>query len=359
MKMAIEGIGVVGGFGHGAAELVNGLTSGGVTPQQVTVDRSGGSDVFPAYRATIDGLYEFFPKRALRRIDHFSKMSLLGACLALQDAGLMGADLSRTGVVIATGYGAMKTTFEFLDSYLDFGYSCSSPIHFSNSVHNAAAGHVSMQLSVPAPSLTVTQFEMSVPSALLTAQLWLAEGRVDRVLLGCVDEYCDVLRYCWKQFFGDDVPATPQPLEYNKQSAVVGEGAAFLLLSRAEGAAPYACIDSVELGNHEVCPLTLTASQRLILGADGHKSCGQYYRQLGLTDVQVAACAPVYGSFPAAAGFDLAVAAMALRDGHFYMGTRADGTALEPDELSLPAGAGISCLKFGPGGDYGLVRLIR
>ncbi len=359
MKMAIEGIGVVGGFGQGCAELLGGLKSGGVTPQQVSVERSSGTDVFPAYRATIDGLYDFFPKRALRRIDHFSKMSLLGACLALQDAGLMGTDLSRTGVVIATGYGAMKTTFEFLDSYLDFGYSCSSPIHFSNSVHNAAAGHVSMQLKVPAPSLTVTQFEMSVPSALLTAQLWLAEGRVDRVLLGCVDEYCDVLRYCWKQFFGDDVPEMANPLDYRQQTAVVGEGAAFMVLSRCEGSAPYASIETVELGNHEFCPVTLPAGDRLLLGADGHKSCGQYYRQLGLTEGQVAACASVYGSFPAAAGFDLTVAALALRDGQFYMGTSADGSALSEAELALPADAGISCLKFGPGGDYGLVRLVR
>lgn len=359
MKLAIEGIGVVGGFGQGCADLVTGLNNGGVEAQQVSVERSCGTDVFPAYRATVDGVYEFFPKRALRRIDHFSKMSLLGACLALQDAGLMESDLSRTGVVIATGYGAMKTTFEFLDSYLDFGYSCSSPIHFSNSVHNAAAGHVSMQLKVPAPSMTVTQFEMSVPSALLTAKLWLAEGRVDRVLLGCVDEYCDVLRYCWKQFFGDNTPKALQPLDFTKQSAVVGEGAAFLVLSRAEADAPYACIEAVELGNHEVFPVALPAADHLILGADGHKSCAQYYRQLGLNDRQVAAYASLYGSFPAAAGFDLAVAALALRDGRFYLGNRVDGGVSQADALTLTPADRISCLKFGPGGDYGLVRLVR
>ena len=357
MQMAIEGIGVVGGFGQGCDELLTGLKNGGVTPQQVCVERSGGRDVFPAYRATVDGLYDFFPKRALRRIDHFSKMSLLGACLALQDADLMGADLSRTGVVIATGYGAMKTTFEFLDSYLDFGYSCSSPIHFSNSVHNAAAGHVSMQLKVPAPSLTVTQFEMSVPSALLTAQMWLAEGRVDRVLLGCVDEFCDVLRYCWKQFFGEDVGPVCQPLDYTQQSAVVGEGAAFLLLNRSAENKRYASIEGVELGNHDVCPLNVDASEHLILGADGHRSCGQWYRQLALEDQPLAAYAPVYGSFPAAAGFDLAAAALALRDGTFYMGTT-DGAELQED-LTLAPNHRINCLKFGPGGDYGLVRLAR
>ena len=102
---------------------------------------------------------------------------------------ILAESRERLGVIIASGYGALKTTFAFLDSYLDFGYACSSPTHFSNSVHNAAAAHVSMQLQATAPSLTVSQFEMSTASALLTAAQWLAERRVERVLLGAVDEH--------------------------------------------------------------------------------------------------------------------------------------------------------------------------
>lgn len=142
MRMAIQGIGLSGGFGCGVEALHAALRNGAVEPGQGSVERNGVVDTFPAYQASIDGLEEFFQKRALRRIDHYSKMTLLGASLALKDAGLLEADRSRMGVVIATGYGALKTTFDFLDSYLDFGYSCSSPTHFSNSVHNAAAAHV-------------------------------------------------------------------------------------------------------------------------------------------------------------------------------------------------------------------------
>lgn len=228
MRMAIQGIGLSGGFGRGVEALRTALQTGTVQPEHGSVERNGTTDTFPIYRASIEGLDEFFPKRALRRIDHFSKMTLLGACLALKDADLLEADRSRTGVVIATGYGALKTTFDFLDSYLDFGYACSSPTHFSNSVHNAAAAHVSMQFKATAPSLTVTQFEMSVSSALLTAQQWLAKGRVDQVLFGCIDEYCEVLRYCRKQFFAAGEQGPLQPFSFEQQSAVVGEGAAFL-----------------------------------------------------------------------------------------------------------------------------------
>ncbi|MDF1580924.1 MAG: beta-ketoacyl synthase N-terminal-like domain-containing protein [Desulfuromonadales bacterium] len=362
MRMAISGIGISGGFGCGVAALRQALQCGVVEPRQCSVERNGAIDTFPAYRTSLEGLDEFIPKRALRRIDHFSKMTLHSACLALQDARLSGGDLSRMGVIIATGYGALKTTFDFLDSYLDFGYSCSSPTHFSNSVHNAAAAHVSMQFKATAPSLTVTQFEMSVPSALLTAQLWLAEGRVDQVLFGTIDEYCAVLRYCRRQFFATGEQGPLQPFTFTEQSAVVGEGAAFFVLSRGEEDARYGAIDAVTLGNHAVVPLTLPHDDLLIIGADGHAKCGRWYAQ-ALTGRAVAAYAPLYGSFPAAAGFDLAVAALSQQDGILYASPATAGasdSALQVVAARRPLGkANIVCLKFGPGGDYGLIRLSR
>ena len=350
MRMAIQGVGITGGFGCGVEALRTALQSG--------MDKSdSGADEFPVYQATVDGLDEFIPKRALRRIDHFSRMTLLSACQALKDADLFDADRSRMGVVIASGYGALNTTFNFLDSYLDFGYSCSSPTHFSNSVHNAAAAHVSIQLKTTAPSLTVTQFEMSVPSALLSAQQWLAEGRVDQVLFGAVDESCDVLRYCRQQFFGAAERGPLQPFSFAEQSAVAGEGAVFFVLTRADGDPSYGCIDDVRLGNHLACPIVLPQNDLLIIGADGHKECGRLYGQV-LKGRESAAYAPLYGSFPAAVGFDLAAAAVSLHDRTLYVspdpgGASDSGVMLQQTLDNKP----LACLKFGPGGDYGLIRL--
>ncbi len=353
MAVNIQGIGAVGGFGCGVEALRNALRQGSVPPRQVTLEHPGeAGEEFPAYLAATGELERFIPKRELRRIDHFSKMTLLGACLALEDAALLDGDRSRIGVVVASGYGPLKTTFSFLDSYLDFGYSCSSPTHFSNSVHNAAAAHVAMQLKLTAPNLTVTQFDMSVPSALMTALQWLAEDRVDQVLFGAVDEYCAVLRYCRRQFFGAGEQGPLAPLELARQTAVVGEGAAFFVLARPESAAAYGRIDGVCLGNHQRRPVRLPETDGLIVGADGHHRCGVWYQQV-ITGRQVAACAPVYGSFPAAAAFDLAVAALALRDGNLTVDEPpgGDGQAVDVSRLA--------CLKFAAGGEYGLIRLSR
>jgi len=351
MRLAIQGIGICGGFGNGVAALRAALAAGTVSPQTYTLERVRSTRTFPAYLVDTEGLEAFIPKRALRRIDQYGKLTLLGACLALQDAGILAESRERLGVIIASGYGALKTTFAFLDSYLDFGYACSSPTHFSNSVHNAAAAHVSMQLQATAPSLTVSQFEMSTASALLTASQWLSEGRVDRVLLGGVDEHCAVLSYCRERFFAAGEQGPLAPYAFDRQSAVVGEGGAFFVLARDGEAARYGHVDGVTLGNAALRPPQLP-NLPLVLGADGHRECSAWYPRCLEGSEITAAYAPLYGSFPAAAAFDLATAALMLAEGRLYPTPEMEG---EPRHLE----EGLATLKFGPGGDYALVRLSR
>jgi len=123
-------------------------------------------------------------------------MALLSSGKAMKDAGLSLFSKERTGVILATEYGALETTFSFLDSYIEKGDKLALPTSFSNSVHNAAAAHISIGYGMKGPSLTISQFEMSFFSALLTAGAWLETGKTDAVLVGACDACCGVLEYC-------------------------------------------------------------------------------------------------------------------------------------------------------------------
>jgi 3-oxoacyl-[acyl-carrier-protein] synthase II len=147
-----------------------------------------------------------------------------------------------------------------------------------------------------------------------------------------------------------------QPFALDTQSAVVGEGAVFFVLTRDENAT-YGHIDTVRLGNHSVSPVSLAQDELLIIGADGHKECGRWYAQAA-AGCEAAAYAPLYGSFPAAAGFDLAVAAISMRDNRLYANPEVTGaTALLPTEPRELNGVSLACLKFGSAGEYGLIRV--
>ncbi|BCR03201.1 hypothetical protein DESUT3_02700 [Desulfuromonas versatilis] len=353
--LAIQGIGVLGGFGCGLDALRRSLAEGPAAPGQLAVAAGAQELQLPAYLADPAPLERFVNKRATRRIDHFSKMALLGAHLALEDAGALEASRERMGVVIASGYGATRTTFSFLDSVLEDGDAFASPTHFSNSVHNAAAAHVAIQLKATGPSLTVSQFEMSVASALLTARRWLAEERVDSVLFGAVDEVCAVLGHCWERFFPEPSRRI-EPFAFARQSAVPGEGAAFFLLTGDEQGR-HGRITSVRQGR--VAALSQAAGPWL-LNADGHSSCSGYYRQLLPGPAAVTAATPHYGSLPVGQAFDLAVAALAL--GGAGLPAPAGGETLP--EPWQPAGGvleadALGCLKCDGRGNFGAVTLAR
>jgi len=299
MRITVQGVGAVGGFGCGVAALAQALAQ-------------GGAPSFPADPAPLD---RFVPKRTQRRLDRFSRLAVLAAHLALEDAGALGDDPERLAVVVASGYGATGTTLAMIDSILESGDACTSPIHFAGSLHNTPAAHLSILLGAKGPSLTVSQFELSVPSALMAAQLWLDQGRVDRVLFGAVDEKSELNDYLWERRAELERPLGPA-------GAACGEGAAFFLLSsRDEPASPYCTLDAVSTGRGP---------------APGQPYPGLVLLDGGADDLPGRRLTPLWGCMPAAPAFDLAAAAVLIRQG---------------------AEERVDCLARTEDGDFGLIRL--
>ncbi|MFC1840350.1 beta-ketoacyl synthase N-terminal-like domain-containing protein [Thermodesulfobacteriota bacterium] len=361
MEASINGIGVTGGFGCGLNDLVECLK--GTSSPVITADENNPRISYPAFKADTSYLEDKVPKRALRRIDHFSQLALTGAYLAMDDAGLDHFDREKTGIVICSGYGSAKTTFSFLDSIIDDGDSCASPTLFSNSVHNAAAGHISMLLGLEGPCLTVSQFEMSVPSALLSATQWLQEGRVEQVLFGAVDEYCDVLGYCYQRFFGTGKETTITPLVPGVQSAIPGEGAAFLLLSKVKSMTRnYGNISSVKITDITDKDAFPGEDSFFILNADGHSECDSRYADIIPEKSEISCYTPIYGSMPIGTAFDMAIAALSIREEKLFPSPESVGHL---DNLKVLREnrshnkKNICCVKIGRQGELSIITLVN
>lgn len=200
-----------------------------VTPEGSSFDVLAEKELDLAKTADVQMLEQFHTKRELRRTSQYSRLALLGANLALRDAGMSveSFDSGRLGVIVATGYGPARTTFDFLDSIHDFGAKLASPLAFSTSVHNIAASIISLKLGIAGPCLSINQFETSFASALESARCWLDEGRVDAVLVGAVDEYDSTL--C------DAIAAVDgEAIENSFPHSSPAEGSMFMLLTRDE-----------------------------------------------------------------------------------------------------------------------------
>jgi hypothetical protein len=191
-------------------------------------------------RSEVSGLEQYVAKSKLRRVDHYSRMALLAAGRTLEDSKLSStASSNRTGVIVATGYGALESTFSFLDSYIERGDKLALPTHFSNSVHNAAAAHISICYGISGPTLTVSQFDLSFISALITATTWLETDKTDAVLVGAVDEWCELAGHCMQRF-SKHSDISPRSF---------GEGAVFFLVTRGKTAPPrYGYFKGITMG---------------------------------------------------------------------------------------------------------------
>lgn len=362
LTAAIEGIGVVGGFGCGIDDLKQALAVGKRLRQSVRIPTENGEVTVPALLADTASLENYVPKKALRRLDHYTRLALLGGFLALDDAGRLTHRPGRMGIILATGYGATCNTSDFKHSLTGDSDIFGSPTKFSNSVHNAAAAHLAILLDEKGPNLSISQFDMSVAQALLTGLIWLSEGRVDTVLAGGVDEYCNILGHYWRSIYGDRSTTDEINWPTDPAHAVIGEGAAFFVMSTTKKFhAKHGILETVRIGN-TLNPLAeITDRSAVILGADGYSDCLTRYPQVVPKTADAGVYTGIYGGIPIGPAFDLAVATVSLTDGVWYpavapgrgfnqtFGLSHRETPLETDR--------IHCLKLGSAGDYGLLTL--
>ncbi|TIH15803.1 hypothetical protein D0S45_09480 [Marinifilum sp. JC120] len=249
-------------------------------------------------------LNSYFAPRRLRRVDHFTRMTLLAGCRALHDAaGTIQEDLKTPlplhedmGIVISTGYGPSQTIFEFLSSIIDHGAGCASPLAFSHSVHNIPAATMSVFLNNPKPYTTLCQLHGPLLAGLQTAGCWLAEKRVQKVLLGLVDEKTPLLTDNTRRLLekkglpGDHIP--------------VGEGACFFLLGPAEET------NDARYGTLEFETLSPQELQKTEFPGSAFAPARSLNR---LAKLSLSATASRQADMPTAAGTELAAAAIHAR----------------------------------------------
>jgi len=248
--MIIEGYDCFGSFGD-VEDLVAVMKNEDLPPIVREVDLSTLSD--------------YFSSRTLRQCDRFSRLALLGASRAIKRAALSPADLRDCGIVLASGYGSAMPTFDFLNSLLDFGEDMASPLTFSLSVHNIPAAVIAKSLEIVGPCASVCQFDSAVASGLLLAQDWLAEGRVERILFGAVDENTAVLEAVTEQLRREREETGCFAC---RRALPLGEGAAFFVLAK-ESAAGVGRMEAVSLAYapEGFAPTTLDEDLRFTSGA--------------------------------------------------------------------------------------------
>jgi 3-oxoacyl-[acyl-carrier-protein] synthase II len=168
-RVVVTGLGVLASCGIGKEAFFAGL--------------AGAPAEGPQWIDGFDPADYFDPKEA-RQTDRFAQLSVAAAQLALTDAGELGTDPTRTGVIFGTGTGGLATIQEQLVVLVAKGPRRVSPRLVPMMMGNAGAAAISIRFGVRGPCETVVTACASATHAIGNAFRLVGDGRCDAVITG-------------------------------------------------------------------------------------------------------------------------------------------------------------------------------
>jgi len=126
----------------------------------------------------------WFGPKEVRRVDRFAQFSVAAASTAVDDAGDIGVDPDRAGVVFASGVGGLATLEEQIGVFHDKGPRRVSPFLIPMMMVNAGAANISMRVGWRGPCETIATACAAGTHAVAAAGRLVATGRCDAAIGG-------------------------------------------------------------------------------------------------------------------------------------------------------------------------------
>lgn len=183
----------------------------------------------PGFDAT-----KYLGDKGLRTLDRLTKLSIVAARLALADSGLkkdnVFAALSpeRVGIACSNAYGSLEAITELnrVAKLEDPRYI--NPAVFPNTVANSASGYVSIWEGLRALNVAVSDGNCGALDAVACADIHLANGRADAMLVGGAEAMHEALFLAFSLLGTLDHPDHVREVGHLS----LGEGAAFVVVER-------------------------------------------------------------------------------------------------------------------------------
>jgi 3-oxoacyl-[acyl-carrier-protein] synthase II len=225
-EIVVTGRGIVSSIGESADAFFEALLA----------KRSGIAD-------GVGACTEFDPESAMsakdvRRSDRYSQLAVAAADQAAAEAGLPdGIEPERLGVVVGTGVGGLATLERECRNFFEGGERAVSPHFVPMMMPNAAAGHIAMRLGANGPGFSVSSACATGGHAIGEALRMIARGEADVVVAGGTEAaLTGVCLAAFRRMGALSKEGVSRPFDARRDGFVMGEGAAVLVLERADHA---------------------------------------------------------------------------------------------------------------------------
>ena len=256
-RVVITGAGIVSSLGDSSTSLQFSLCSGRRAVKPVELFNPAGLGC--PLGGEISGFHaqKYLGRRNLRPLDRTSRLVTSAAQLALNDSGWSESmrQQEEVGLVLGTMFCSVHTISEFDRRALEVGPGYASPMDFSNTVINAAAGQTAIMHNLRGINSTISTGTTAGLQAIAYATEVIRSGRARAVLAGGADELC------FESFYGFDRAGLlcrsdqsagdfPIPFDKRRNGFALGEGAALLMLEDAHFARERGARTLAEITGH-------------------------------------------------------------------------------------------------------------
>ena len=251
-RVVITGLGPVTPIGLGAAAYAEAQRAGrsGIT----RITRFDPADVASKIAGEVgDSLDPYVDPREARKLDRYVQLALAAAALAVADSGLSEEELrgERTGTLLGSGIGGVKTFEEQSLVLHTRGAGRISPMFVPMQIANMGTGHVAMRYGATGPSSTVVTACATGTGAIGDAARYIQLGLADVMLAGgseaaitpiAIGGFANMKALSTRN---DEPELASRPFAASRDGFVLGEGAGVVVLeeyekARARGATIYA-----------------------------------------------------------------------------------------------------------------------
>ncbi|KNX42121.1 3-oxoacyl-(acyl-carrier-protein) synthase 2 [Roseovarius tolerans] len=261
-RVVVTGLGLVTPLADGVekswSRLLDGQSGAG------TITRFDPVNVITKYACEVpygdgsDGTFDpdhYMEPKERRKVDHFILFGLAAAQQAVEDAGWMPDDaesLERTGVMMGSGIGGLRSIEETANIIRDKGVRRVSPFFIPGALINLISGQVSIRYGFKGPNHSVVTACATGAHAIGDAARLIMFGDADVMVAGGAEaSICEIgiagFNACkaLSTKRADDPQGASRPYDVERDGFVMGEGAGVVVLeeyehAKARGAKIYA-----------------------------------------------------------------------------------------------------------------------
>jgi 3-oxoacyl-[acyl-carrier-protein] synthase II len=243
-RVVVTGVGMITPLGIGLEQSWKGLLAGRSGIRKITQFDAAGFPTQIAGEVVGFNPEDFIETKEIKKMDRFIHFAVATAQMAMTDSGLNITDRNaeRTGVIIGSGIGGLRTIEHYHSVLLEKGPRKISPFFIPMLIVNLAAGQISIRFGAKGPNSAVVTACATGSHAIGDAFKIIQRGDADAMIAGGTEAVITPLGIggfnAMKALStrNDEPEKASRPFDVDRDGFIMGEGSGVVILESLETA---------------------------------------------------------------------------------------------------------------------------